>query len=200
MANYRTSRILPITLVIIIIVIAVAALISLAQVVFFSGDSAAPTNTDVSRQALLDTSDGRSVGMTVRGPIVADESFDSYQIVISPINRVMRTFNGYLDRVVASETLPNTVAAYEEFVYALDRANFADGKQLEGERNDVRGICATGRLYEYSIIYKGEPVKQLWTSTCRGSNGSLDADVRQINDLFIKQIPNASDLINSIDL
>lgn len=199
MANYRTSRILPIILVIVIIIIAIAAIVSLARIVFFSGSST-PEISDVSRDALLSTTAGRSVTMTVRGPIVADEEFHSYQIDISPNSRVVHTYNGYLENVVGSITLGNSVASYEQFVYALDKADLADGQELVGDRNDVRGICATGRVYEFSILNSGDVVKRLWTSTCKGSAGSLDASVVQLTSLFVNQIPDADKLIKKVSL
>jgi hypothetical protein len=200
MVNYRTSRILPIILVVVIIIIAIAAIVSLARVVFFSGGSNAPVVTDVSREALLNTSSGRSVSMTVRGPIVADEEFHSYKIEISASARQLSTFKGYLSTVVDRTNLGNNVAAYEEFVHALDKADLADGTELEGDRNDVRGICATGRVYEFSIIDGTSTVKRLWTSTCKGSSGSLDASVNQLTELFVNQIPGSEALIKKVSV
>jgi hypothetical protein len=199
MVNYRTSRILPIILVIVIIIIAIAAIVSLARIVFFSGTSM-PTVVDESRTALLTTTAGRSVTMTVRGPIVADEEFHSYRIDISPGSRTIKTYTGYLENIVASNSLPNSVAAYEQFVYALDKANFSKGIQLEGDRNDVRGVCATGRVYEFSIMNNEEIVKKLWTSTCKGSVGSLRSNVTQLTSLFVNQIPDADKLIKEVSL
>lgn len=199
MANYRTSRILPIALVIIIIIIAIAAIVSLARVVFFSGSST-PEVVDVSRDALLSTTPGRSVVMSVRGPIVADEDFYSYRVKISPNGRAISTYRGYLDNVVDRKTLPNSVAAYEEFVYALDKANLAKGVELEGDKNDVRGICATGKVYEFTILNNNESVKKLWTSTCKGSVGSLRANVTQLTELFKDQIPGSVHMINHVNL
>jgi hypothetical protein len=199
MVSYRTSRILPIILIIVIIVIAVAAIVSLARIVFFSGSST-PAVVDESRTALLSTSAGRSVSMTVRGPIVADEEFHSYQIDVSPTGRSIKTYTGYLESVVASNSLTNSVAAYEQFVYALDKADLARGIELEGDRNDVRGVCATGRVYEFSILNNEEPIKKLWTSTCKGSTGSLKASVTQLTSLFVNQIPDADTLIKKIKL
>lgn len=200
MAHYRTSRILPVALVIIIIIIAIAALVSLARIVFFSGTSTTPAAVDTSRAALLDTSVGRSVSMMVRGPIVADEEFQSYQIDISNNVREIKTYKGYLDTVVDNIALSNNVAAYEQFVYALDKANLAKGVELSGDRNDIRGICATGRLYEFTILNNKQPVKRLWTSTCKGSVGSLNANVSQLTSLFVNQIPDAEKLIDRVNL
>jgi len=200
MANLRTSRILPVILVVVIIIIAIAAIVSLARVVFFSGSSSTPEIVDVSRDALLNTNAGRSVTMTVRGPIVADEEFHSYKVSISANTREITTYKGYLGTVVETINLNNSVAAYEEFVHALDKADLANGNELEGDRNDVRGICATGRVYEFSILNNSEPVKKLWTSTCKGSVGSLDASATQLTSLFLNQIPNADTLVRKVSL
>lgn len=202
MANYKTSRILPVALVIVIIVIAIIALVSLARAVFFSGSNTATNSsqTDSSESALLDTSAGHSVTMTVRGPIVADEQFRSYEITISPTSRTMTTYTGYLDTVVDQRTLGNNVAAYGEFVNALDKANLAKGKQFSGDKNDTSGICATGRVYDFSIKNNSDVVKDLWTSTCSGSRGSLNASVDQVSNLFYKQIPDSNSLIDRINL
>lgn len=201
MANYRTSRIIPVVLVVVIIIIAIAALVSLARVVFFSGANTPTTEqVDVSRDALLNTAAERSVTMTVRGPIVADEKFHSYRISISPSNRTVTTYTGYLDSVVSQESLGNNVASYEEFVHALDKANLAKGEQFEGTKNDTRGICATGNVYQFSINEGIKEVKNLWTSTCGGSKGSLDASAAQLMNLFIAQIPNAKALTQKVNL
>lgn len=200
MARYRNSRIIPIILIVFISVIAIAALVSLARAVFFSGTPQTAEQVDVSREALLSTDADRRVTMTVRGPIVADESFQSYRITVTPNARSLVTYTGYLDRVVDEIRLPNNTAAYEQFVFALDRAELARGEAFTGDRNDVRGICATGRVVEFAIINKEEVVKQLWTSTCRGSVGSLDASVDQLTNLFVSQIPSGRTTINKINL
>lgn len=201
MANYRTSRIIPVVLVIVIIIIAIASLVSLARVVFFSGSSTSSTSqTDVSREALLSTTAGRSVTMTVRGPIVADELFHSYKIDIAPNNRHAVTYTGYLNTVVDQISLGNNVASYTEFVNALDKANLTKGNQLTGDKNDTSGVCATGDVYTFTIYNGTTDVKDLWTSTCSGSKGSLDASVAQLTSLFIKQVPGADKLISNINL
>ncbi len=201
MANYRNSRIFPIALVLIIIAIAVAALVSLTRIVFFNSNSTSTVSqTDVSRQALLNTDADRAVRMTVRGSIVADEQFRSYQITITPSSRVLTTYTGYLDKKVDEIALGNNIPAYEEFVYSLERANLAKGVELTGDNNDTRGICATGQVYQFTIMKAGKSVESLWTSTCRGSKGSLDASVDQLSALFQSQIPGASDIVRKIDL
>jgi len=195
MARYRNaSRALPIIFVFIIIVIAVVAMIALTRAVFFSGSSKT-AKVDTSEQSLLDVSDGHSVSMTVRGPIVADEAFHSYTIDVSPSSRELTTYSGYEDTIVDQSSLPNNDAAYTQFVFALDKANLVKGTD---DQSDIRGICASGRVYQFTIYNGGSPVKSLWTSTCSGSRGTLKANVGQLSTLFLNQIPNATDMTRRV--
>ena len=191
----------PTILTIIIIIVAVIGLVTLARAIFFSGSSSSnQTQVDTNRQALLDTTDGSSVSMTVRGPIVADENFRSYKIEVSPTSRTMQTYTGYLDTVLKQDTFDNNTAAYDQFVHALDKANMSAGKQLSDEKNNVLGVCATGRVYEFSTMKNGNAVQTLWTSTCSGSQGSLKASATQLSQLFQNQIPTASSLLSGLSL
>lgn len=197
----RGSRIVPIALILIIIAIAIAALVSLGRAVFFSdGSSQTVSEVDVSRDALLSTAVDRSVKMTVRGEIVANEQFRSYEITVTPTSRTLVTYAGYLEQKIDEIVLDNNIPAYEEFVYALEKADFVAGTELTGEANDRRGLCATGQVYEFAVLKAGTSVKTLWTSTCEGVEGSLDASVTQLTSLFVNQIPKGQALINKTNL
>ncbi len=140
---------------------------------------------------LLTLTSVRSVRVTVRGPIVADEEFTTTRITISPNSRVYEKYSGYLDKIQKSKTYANNMKAYEEFVYALDKAAFTKpGKSKPGSSaEDVRGICATGKVYDYEVMDGGQSVYRAWTSTCKGSPGTFGASIRQVTDLFIQQLP-----------
>jgi hypothetical protein len=200
MANYRTSRIIPTILTIIVIIIVVAGLVALARLLFTGTTSRTPAVVDTSQQDLLSTTDGRSVSMTVRGPIVADEDFRSYRITISPSSRQFQSFTGYLGTVTNQQTLSNNTAAYDQFVHALDRANMSAGTPFEGDKNNVLGICATGKVYEFSTLNADDVTEMLWTSTCGGSPGSLRASATQLSQLFLNQIPDSSNITASLRL
>lgn len=187
----KNPRILPIILVIIIVAIVIAALVSIGRALFFSTPSQ-PAAVDQAVTALHDTSGLASVEMDVRGPIVASENFHSYRIVISPSSRTLTTFNGYQSQPGDTQQLANNQKAYEQFVYALERANMLKGTPLSGDKDDTRGICATGRVYEFSVLQGDTAVKHLWTSTCSGSSGSFKASVSQVGNLFLKQFPDGA--------
>lgn len=196
MQRSSTARLLPMFITVVIIIVVIVAVISIGRAIF-GGDSAGPEEVvDRGRTELLDTSPENSVRLTVRGPIVAEEEFKSYSIEISSSDRTMNIYGGYLEDIERSKELLNNTEAYEQFVYALDKADMMKGDvPTDDAENDLRGICATGYVYEYSVLTSGATVKRLWTSTCDGSRGSLDASVEQLNSLFLDQIPDSRELV-----
>jgi len=200
MANYRTRKIIPIALTLIIIAIAIAALVSLARAVFFSGTPATPvvSQTEVVKEALLSSDPEHNIIVTVRGPLVADEAFRSYKFQVNANVRELTTYKGYLEQPLNKISLGNNVTAYEQFVFSLYRANLIKGTELPDDQNELRGICATGTVYVFEVYAHDKDVKRLWTSTCAGSKGSLDASVSQLMALYRTQIPGSDELIANI--
>ncbi len=192
------TRLFPMILTLIIIIVVIVAIVSIGRAIFFSGDQTGTTEVEVDqgKSELVDTTANHAVQLTVRGPIVADEEFKSYQMKVTPNSREMVVYQGYLDDEERSKKLGNNRSAYEEFVFALDRADMMEGTMpADDVDNDLRGICATGYVYEYAVLVDDESVKHLWTSTCDGSKGTLKASTSQLNDLFLKQIPDSVDLV-----
>lgn len=192
---YKGSKpkIVPILIAVIIIALIVAALVSLGRMLF-AGNSGNKTDTTTESQKirtdLLDVSNGRGVRFTERGPIISDEQFKSYQIVITPTTRTYTTYNGYLDRVISSKVYQNNDKAYEELVYALDKAYIYKLRDTQGN-DDIRGICATnGRLYIVETTNIDTATHTLWTSTCKGSAGNMGANLSQVKALFVNQVPD----------
>lgn len=190
----RGNRFLPLVISLIIIALVIAAIVSIGRAIFNIGPSNDQAQTDTATAALLNTDSSRSVQMVVRGPIVANENFQSYSIKVSPNERVMNVYTGYLETLTKDKTLENNHDAYVQFVYALNKA---DMTKIRGDvaDDDIRGICATGYVYEFSVQNEGEAVQTLWTSTCSGSKGTLRANKDQLSNLFMNQIPGSADLV-----
>lgn len=192
---YKGSKpkIVPILIAVVVVALVIAALVSLGRMLFTGGGGGDKNNTPSESQQVrdntLNTAAGRSVRFTERGSIIADENFKSYQIVVTPTTRTYTTYAGYLDRVVDTKSYPNNARAYEEFVYALDKANISKLQKTE-DGTDIRGVCATnGRLYVYETANSDTATNTLWTSTCSGSKGNMGASVAQIKALFVNQVP-----------
>ena len=191
------ARFLPLFITLVVVIIAVIAVVSIGRAIFFSGNDSDQNakNDPAVESSLLKTASDRGVKLTVRGPIVADEDFTSYTITASPSTRTMSVYNGYVDTIRDQKSYENNAQAYTQFVYALDKANMTKGKAVSGDaEQDLRGICATGYVYQYATTLNGQNVAELWTSTCGGSKGTLDASTSQLNNLFQKQIPEYNDL------
>jgi hypothetical protein len=200
MYKSSSSRVVPIVLVLIVVAIAIAVLVSVGRAIFGGNSAQETAKVDLGVESLLNTAVDRSVRMTVRGPLVADENFRSYQIAVDSSSRRLTTYSGYLDQTIENVELGNNTKAYEELVYALNRANLMKGTELDDAKNDTRGICATGRVYEFEVLQGNSVIKRLWASTCKGSPGSLKANLTQIQKLFTDQIPNSKKNLSNIDL
>lgn len=196
MTNYRTSRIMTVALTLVLIAVVIAAVISFVRIFVFPNTST--TTTDASKDALLSSLADRAVVMKVRGGIVADELFRSYQIEITPNSRILTAYKGYAGDVLDQTNLNNNIPAFEQFIYALYHADMVKGSELTGDANDTRGVCAAGQLYEFKVLKGDKPVKTLWTTSCSNKKGSLSADVGDLEDLFISQIPDSDKIINEL--
>lgn len=188
------QRIIPFVFIIVIVGLAIAAITSVVRMVF-SNDTPVAVQTDVSNDSLLSTTLGHKVRMTIRGPIVGDEDFRSYQVTVTPNSRSFIRYSGYLNQPIGSKQYSNNVKAYDEFVHALSRANLAKGMALTGDADDTRGICATGQVHEFEIVNGDSVVKRLWTSTCKESAGSLASDSNALRELFLAQTPDATKIL-----
>lgn len=201
MARYRNSRVIPITLILIVVAVAIAALVSVGRVAFFSGDLGdITTQIDKGRESLLNTSLDHSVKMHVRGEVVADEDYRSYDVVVTPTSRTLTVYQGYVGKKIQEKKYSNSTQAYEQFVYALQEAGLVDGRELSDEANDTRGLCADGSIYSFDIISGRDTVENVWTSSCRNLKGSLNASAFEIRDLFLSQISGGKELVRRIDL
>ena len=194
------SRLLPAILIIIVTIVAIFALVTLGRAIF-SRNSGQVEADDSAKRALLTTDPDRSVRMTVRGPIVSDEDFRSYTIEVSPISRRMTTYSGFENTQLDNKQFDNNTEAYTEFVNALQRAGFTKGTvtSIDNEEN-MRGICAGGRLYTFELAQSQSLSQQLWTTSCRNTTGTFRGAAADIRTLFLRQIPGSSDMLRSIDL
>ena len=191
---YRSSdnRIFPMILIAVVVIALVAGLVTVGRYLFSGngGDEQTQSRQEIASEQLTTATADSSVRMTIRGPLVADENFRSYRISVSPDSRDYAQYSGYLDDQLEAKSYQNNRQAYVQFVHALDKAALTkEGRYTEEEASDLRGICATGLVYEFEILDAGEVKQNYWTSTCKGSPGTFGASVEQVKSLFRAQIP-----------
>lgn len=194
------SKVLPALLVIIVIVVAIIALVAVGRALLNRGAQEQVVEDSPAERSLLVTEADRSVRMTVRGPIIADEEFHSYQIEVSPLGRRMTTYKGYQEETIETKQLGNSTDAYVEFVHALARANYTHQVELPEEADDLRGACATGRLYTFETLQAQSMRSQSWVSSCRNMPGSFKGDAAFVRSLFLKQIPESNKMLQPLNL
>lgn len=192
---YRSNdnRIFPMILIAVVVIALVAGLVTVGRYLLSSnsGDEETQSQQQKASDELTTVDGNRSVRMTIRGPLVAEEEFRTYRISVSPESRVYVKYSGYLDKELDRKSYDNNTRAYEQLVHALDKAAMtSDGKYTEEEAGDLRGICATGRVYEFEILTGSNVLHRYWTSTCKGSPGTFGANVQQVGGLFRTQIPD----------
>ncbi|MDO4872207.1 MAG: hypothetical protein Q4A27_02130 [bacterium] len=200
----KIIRLAPILLIIAIAVLSIILVVNLGRMMFGAGNESSNSNDQAAKESsiasLLTVEAGRSVKMTVRGPIVANEDARSYTVEVSPSARSLKTYKGYSENIIDEVKYDNSNIAYDEFVNALNKANMMLGAELKGEADNMRGVCATGHVYDFAILKNNEVEKHLWTSTCAGSKGSLQANTKQLQNLFISQIPDNEKIVNDLGL
>lgn len=133
---------------------------------------------------------GRSVRMTVYGPVVANEDRQSYEITVSTTNRRIALYKGYNQSQIDTKSYDNTYEGYQQFAYALARAGFDKARDLSEPESDDRGACSTGKRYVYELFENGDVIKRVWTTTCGNTKGTFAGTNNLTRDLFNKQIPD----------
>ena len=197
MNKNRNSRTAPLVMIAIVVVVAIFALFMLAKSLLDSSSTEAPTKkkeTNITTEALLNTATDRSIEMIVRGPLVSQENFRSYRIVVTPVKRTMVVYEGYLGKVLAEKSYDNNAKAYEEMVYALNRMNFMKDTPFDGDKNDMRGVCPKGNILEFKLLNGNNVTKHLWKSTCGDQPGSYKGNTNEPAELIRNQINDFSEL------
>ncbi len=196
---YRGSnpRIVPIIVTIAIVALIIAAVVAVGRMLFSGSNTSSTSTTSSISSSVLDTSSNRSVRWTVRGPIVADENFRSYQITISASSRSYTVYSGYLNSVVSVKSYSNNDTAYDQFVHALVNADITSTRSASND--DLRGVCATGGIaYKFEALNGSDADQSLWSSTCSQSRGTMAADPLKIHALFTNQIPDFKPIFTSV--
>lgn len=136
-----------------------------------------------------------SVKVTVEGPIVADEKFESYEIEVGQDFRRITVYKGYGKSVVAQKSYDNNDQAFDQFMRALAKVGFTNA--IATTSSDERGTCATGSRYTYELKDFDESVQRLWGVSCSANNGSFAGSGPSVRALFKAQIPDYKDIAST---
>ncbi|MFZ2494832.1 MAG: hypothetical protein WAW60_03625 [Candidatus Saccharimonadales bacterium] len=182
------------------IIIGVVFFLIVAGLFYFitgGGRSADPgvSQEETKRSRVTTINSGRSVRMTVYGPIVADEERESYEVTVTTTSRRFAAYRGYNQTQIAASDYGNTYEGYQQLVYALAHADFDKEKKVDELAKDDRGACATGRLYVYELFENGDLVRRTWTTSCSKVRGDFAGLNRQVAHLFKRQVPDFNNAV-----
>lgn len=156
------------------------------------GPAVAPL--DVSEEAR----EGVSAVYTVQGRLVGQNQRRAIRIIVNQDERRVEVLAGYEEAVERSNTFPNTHAAFESFLVALDQAGF-DNKQATSIE-DERGACPLGYRYIYELREYSQELLRSWNTSCSSNQGTFDGSTSTIRRLFRAQIPDYNSLVSDVDL
>jgi hypothetical protein len=142
---------------------------------------------------------GSSATFTTRGEVVDEERHRMIEISISATERKVEVLSGYDQQVLKSQTYPNTQAAYEAFLDALNGAKFTDGKP-QREKLSEKAACPLGLHYEYKVTSPSSEEHRLWATSCSRADGTFNGNGSMVRTLFQNQIPDYGKIVDDVRL
>lgn len=173
-----------------------------ATIFWIVTDSPNEGRIDTAGEEAIELTDYADSGATavynISGEIVGEESHRQVRISVNRNQRVFELISGYDGNVIRRETFTNTNDAFEEFMYAIDLAGFAN--EQEARYESISGVCPNGRRTEYILRDGNNEITRLWSTTCSKRDGSSAGDSNLLKDLFEDQIPAYRDLTRGVRL
>ncbi|HUD11771.1 MAG TPA: hypothetical protein VMS08_05140 [Candidatus Saccharimonadia bacterium] len=136
---------------------------------------------------------GSVLQITIQGPVVANELYNSATITVSAGTRVATVYQTYTSQVVFQQTFANNDQALAQFRSALQTAGFTS-KARSSRQATVGSTCPTGLRYTYTIMNAGQIVFTSWATSCGTLSQSSTGNIGLINQLFFLQIPNLNQI------
>jgi len=143
------------------------------------------------------TTDDSIVTLIVEGPVEANELHTTLTISVSADSRSIEADQTYQNQPVGVQTYGNNQAAYNDFLQALQYANFtkvAKGKTIASEL----GMCPLGNRYIYELTTDGQASLRLWSDSCGDRAATFDGQASLVSELFERQIPNYDQVADSL--
>ena len=142
--------------------------------------------------------EGVSAVFTTRGKLVGQDERRAIRISVNQDERRLEILSGYEEAVERAQVYPNTHAAFENFLIAMDLLGYNRSRVSSIE--DERGACPTGKTDIYELKEYSQQMVRLWDSSCGGKLGTMAGSDATIRKLFEEQIPDYSKQIKDVDL
>lgn len=140
-----------------------------------------------------------TVTLTTEGRIVAEEDHRVIRITVSRNSRLIEIIKGYQGGVERSQLLPNTEAAFSDFLSALQVAGFTSVDRASRSKSEA-GVCPTGQRFIYELRSNQEELIRTWSTSCSGGQGNFKGRDSLVRQLFNLQIPDYEQYTRSLTL
>jgi hypothetical protein len=179
--------------------LAILATIGLFILIFWlvfhtsSSSSTLPKALKLTNYATTDA----TVTFEIDGPINYDTAHRSIVITIGQNQNVVQVLEGYQGGVLDSATYPDNEPAFDEFLSALNYADFTTAHK--STVSSPTGTCALGNRYYFQVNENGNSLQNLWSTSC-GGEGTFNGNLPTIETLFQAQIPNYDTITAGVGL
>lgn len=178
-----------------VIILIVVAIVLLASTGNRSGD-VQEGERQVNLEQLADSD--VVVSWTEQGELVGVDEHREIRVIISRNERRVEILEGYDQTVASSKSSANTQEAFTRFMHALSHAGFS--RERESEIQDYRGVCPLGKRYIYTLSEGGANKLFLWSTSCRGEDGTFGGSENTVRKLFQNQITDYREFIRGTRL
>lgn len=150
-------------------------------------------------QKVNDLSDsGRKVTYTVYGRVLGEENRRTIRITVSDNERLLEVLGGYDESIVRSERTSNKSSAFENFLLALETANYT--RRDTSIKTDDRGLCPLGNRYVFEAEYEDTSSMRSFSNSCGTKGVSFKGNRLTVDTLFKAQIPRYTELTKDVIL
>jgi hypothetical protein len=154
--------------------------------------------TDVDAKRLIDKAGDSTARIYIEKGVTADEKHYSIEMMVNADSRTIKVLKGYQDIEERSQTLPNNLEAYTDFLKALSKFKF-DTVRKDDSGYGWREACPLERNYKFSLQNGAEQEFERWYSFCDGKRyGEYGGRVSRVFSLFKNQFPEYSKYTNGI--
>lgn len=175
-------------------VLGVLLIIIFIVVLAVGGGNDSPSSNEVKKLAEYANDTSTEVAYTEAGAINAEENHRIVEITVTSSERTIAILDGYDGNVQSESTYPNSSAAFEAFLAAIEQVGFS---KTRNSNQSFESICPTGRRFSYALNSGDTEVVNSWSATCE--KGTFGGNTSQTQRLFQAQIPNYQDFVTDVN-
>jgi hypothetical protein len=177
----------------ILVALGVLLLIIFVVVIAVGGGNDAPSSREVKRLTEYASETSTEAVYTEAGAINAEENHRIIEITVSSSERTVAVLDGYDGNVQSEKTYPNSTAAFEAFLAAVEQVGFSNDRR---STQSFESVCPTGRRFSYALTSGEDEVVNTWSATC--DKGTFGGNTNQTQRLFRAQIPEFQDFTGDV--